>query len=127
MEFGHLSIYALPFQTVLPKFFLSLDIPRCEQTDAGKPQVLGVHKHLHRNEVGFTQMIDEPRHVPIATGVYTVGLSILNIDSGIFYRIKFIYFTCKASLDIKFWEINEIFLQKIPVVSHNLYKLTVYF
>ena len=36
-----------------------------------------LHKHFHGQQVRFTQVVNESTHVAIATGIYTVGVRLL--------------------------------------------------
>lgn len=38
------------------------------------------HEHAHRDEVGVTQVVDEPADVAVVTGIYTVHLPVLETE-----------------------------------------------
>ncbi|KAH3823924.1 hypothetical protein DPMN_125749 [Dreissena polymorpha] len=64
----------------LPKLLLCRDGPGRKQTDPGKTKVLRVHKHLHRYEVGLTQVVDEPGNVAKLARINAVRLTILCVS-----------------------------------------------
>lgn len=72
------EVLALDFPVVIPvvKSYLvsGSDGPAGEEGDAWEAQVLVHGEHLHSQNVGLTQMVQEAPHVPEESGVDTVRL-----------------------------------------------------
>ena len=60
-----------------PQLLAHEDVPRAEEGDSRKPQVLVQHEHAHGDDVGVTQVVDETADVAIVTGVDAVHLTVL--------------------------------------------------
>ena len=62
---------------VKAKFIALLDISAREERDVGEPEILVLRKHLHRDDIRPTGVIDESGEVCVPVGVDAKGLSIL--------------------------------------------------
>lgn len=76
----------------LPDFFSGFYVPRAEEGDPGKAEVLMRHEDPHRDEVWLAEVVYEAADIAVETGIYAVHLSILEgerlhvlLDEGGFY------------------------------------------
>lgn len=60
-----------------PQLLPSSDVSGTEEGNAWKSQVLVQHEDPDRDDIGVTQVVDEPADVAIVTGINAVHLSIL--------------------------------------------------
>lgn len=61
----------------LPDFFSGFYVPRAEEGDPGKAEVLMRHEDPHRDEVWLAEVVYEAADIAVETGIYAVHLSIL--------------------------------------------------
>ena len=63
-------------------------MPRAEEGDPGKAEVLMRHEDSHRDEVWLTEVVYKAADVAIETGIYAVHLSILEEKRCIFHEMR---------------------------------------